>query len=69
VLRTATVNAARALRREKDIGSVEAGKRADLIVLGANPLDAIANTGSIEWVIKGGRVFRPSDLLNGQAEH
>ena len=56
VLRAATINAARALRKDAEIGTVEAGKRADLVVLGANPLEDIANTARIEMVLQAGRV-------------
>jgi imidazolonepropionase-like amidohydrolase len=56
VLRMATMNAALALRQ--NIGSVEAGKEADLVVLGANPLQSLDHTERIELVIKGGRIVR-----------
>jgi len=64
ILRSATLNAAGALHRERTIGSIEVGKRADLVVLGGNPLDRIANTEQIQFIIKGGRVFRQADLLS-----
>jgi imidazolonepropionase-like amidohydrolase len=37
---------------------VEAGKDADLVVLGGNPLEAVQNTERIEMVIKGGQIYR-----------
>jgi len=40
-----------------DLGSIEAGKLADFIVLDANPLDDIHNTNSVRWVVKGGVVY------------
>jgi tetratricopeptide (TPR) repeat protein len=43
-LQTATVNVARYLRHSGEFGTVEAGKRADLVLLEGNPLAAIANT-------------------------
>jgi hypothetical protein len=43
-LRAATINGARYLGLDKDIGSLETGKLADLIVLDANPLENIRNT-------------------------
>lgn len=67
VLQSATLVAARALQRETDSGSVEAGKLADLLVLNADPLADIANTARVHFVVKGGRVNRPADLFN-QAE-
>lgn len=67
VLRTATSNPARFLKRD-DIGRVAPGVRADLVVLAANPLDDIQNTTRIVTVIANGRVFDRtglSDLLTG----
>jgi predicted amidohydrolase YtcJ len=38
-LRCYTINGARALRLEDEIGSIEVGKRADMVILAANPFD------------------------------
>ena len=46
VLRVATIFGAEAIGHEKDLGSLEAGKLADLQVLDKNPLDDIRNTES-----------------------
>lgn len=51
VLRTATVEPAVAMRREAELGTLEVGKRADLVLLGNNPLEAIANLEAIEGVM------------------
>ena len=56
VIRIATSNAARALRREHEFGSITPGLRADLILLSKNPLDAITNTRAIDLVIQNGHV-------------
>jgi imidazolonepropionase-like amidohydrolase/Tol biopolymer transport system component len=56
-LRAGTIDGARYLGLDKDIGSLEPGKLADLIVLDANPLEDIRNTESIHWVIANGRVY------------
>ena len=56
-LRTATVNPATYLGTTADWGTIESGKRADLVLLSANPLDDIRNTMRIETVIFGGRVL------------
>ena len=58
VLRMATINGARALRKDAEIGTVETGKRADLVVLRGNPLTGIANTARIEMVLQRGNVIR-----------
>jgi imidazolonepropionase-like amidohydrolase len=54
VLKMTGENAARALRSQ-DVGLIEAGRLADLVLLSANPLQNIGNTRSIRWVMKGGR--------------
>jgi adenine deaminase len=54
VLRTATVEPQRAMRRD-EAGTIEVGKRADLILLRANPLEAIANLAAIDGVAVRGR--------------
>jgi imidazolonepropionase-like amidohydrolase len=61
-LRAATLNPARYLGREKDFGTVENGKIADLVLLDANPLDDIANTKKISAVIYGGKFFARASL-------
>ena len=45
-----------------DRGTLEAGKRADLIVLDANPLDAIRNLQTVRLVMKGGTLYRSADI-------
>ena len=52
----ATQVSSRLLRMEGEIGSVEAGKLADLVVLGADPLEDISNVRRVEMVIKDGRI-------------
>jgi imidazolonepropionase-like amidohydrolase len=63
IIQAAPINAARMIGREKDLGTVEAGKFADLLILAANPLDDIRNIKTIHRVIKGGTVFDPAELL------
>ncbi|MFN8571329.1 MAG: amidohydrolase family protein [Gemmatimonadaceae bacterium] len=57
VLRVGTIFGAEAIGLSRYIGSVEAGKWADLIVLDRNPLDDIKNTNSIRYVMKNGRLY------------
>jgi len=63
VLRIATRNGAEALDILEEVGTIEGGKLADIVVLKANPLDNIVNTREIEIVIKAGRRFAPETLL------
>jgi len=60
VLRAATQNAARVLGLD-DLGTVQVGKRADLVLLDANPLEKVRNTVKIRAVVCGGKFFdRPA---------
>jgi imidazolonepropionase-like amidohydrolase len=61
-LQTATRNPALFLNRLVDMGTVEKGKRADLVLLDANPLEDIANTRRIRAVVLAGRYFARPDL-------
>jgi imidazolonepropionase-like amidohydrolase len=66
VLRAATLHNATALQQHKHLGSVEAGKLADMLVLSANPLTDIRRSRSIDCVIRGGILLQPADLLAGR---
>ncbi len=61
-LRSATLNPAIFLKREKELGSVEAGKLADLLLLDANPLNDIKNTKKINAVITNGKYLPKPEL-------
>jgi imidazolonepropionase-like amidohydrolase len=61
-LRTATINAAKYVGKEKEIGTVSVGKIADLILLDANPLLDINNTRKINSVVLNGRLLQRNDL-------
>lgn len=61
-LRAATIHGADAIGLAKDLGSLEAGKLADLQVLDRNPLADIKNSNSIKYVMKNGRLYDGNTL-------
>lgn len=65
ILTAATANGARALGMADRIGTIEAGKLADLIILNSDPLDDVRNLRDIDLVLKGGYVFAPRELIQG----
>ena len=60
-LAAATTTPAEFLRASKEWGTIETGKRADLLLLSANPLEDIRNTSRIEAVVIGGRWLDPAE--------
>lgn len=68
VIRCATINGASYLGMDKEIGSLERGKLADLIVMNQNPLDDIRNSNNIKYVMVNGRLY-DSDSMNEIGNH
>ena len=66
VIRTATINNAKALNAQHDLGSIEVGKLADLVVVEANPLMDIRNARATRLVIKNGEVYELERLIRGE---
>lgn len=62
-LRAATLTAAEALGKDRELGSIEPGKLADMLVVNADPLVDIGNASKIDLIIKGGTQYRPADLV------
>ena len=67
-LRTGTINAARALHAESEFGTVDVGKRADLLLLEANPLGDISNIKRRSGVMLRGRWLPETELRGRLAE-
>lgn len=68
VLVMATLNGAKHMAREHELGTIAPGKIADLVVLDENPVDDIRNVSSVRLVIKDGRVYDPGDLVRDTPE-
>jgi imidazolonepropionase-like amidohydrolase len=67
-LKTATINAAEYIGAGNDIGSLEKGKLADLLILDKNPLEHIENTSSISMVMINGRLY-DTETMNEIGNH
>lgn len=61
-LEVASLHSARFIGIDKDVGSLEVGKLADLMILNANPLEDIRNTVNLQYVMKGGRLYDAATL-------
>ena len=68
-LLAATRNAAIAIggEAEHSIGTIEAGRYADLLLLDKSPLEDIHNLDGVQWIMQGGRLWRPWQLRSGIA--
>ncbi len=61
-IQAATIVPARAMGIDKESGTVEKGKRGDLILINGNPLEDIHNTRNVEYVITNGTMYRTAEL-------
>ena len=62
MLKVATIQGAYAIGLDKELGSIEKGKLADLVILNEDPLDEIRNTNSVDMVMKNGRMYDGDNL-------
>ena len=70
-LQAATIVPARSLGMDTEIGSLEVGKLADMVILSGDPLDNIRNTERVETVVLGGRAYDATtmnEVVTGDAE-
>ncbi|MES3630395.1 MAG: amidohydrolase family protein [Longimonas sp.] len=67
-LRSATMHGATYLGMDHELGSLEAGKRADIVVLRSSPLDDIRNSEDIAYVMKSGRLY-DAETMNEVGNH
>ena len=63
-IQAATFNPARAMKLDKDTGSIAAGKRADLVILDGNPLETISNIRTARFVVANGVMYECERLWN-----
>ncbi|MEQ9413510.1 MAG: amidohydrolase family protein, partial [Cyclobacteriaceae bacterium] len=68
ILINSTLNGAKLMGKEKELGSIAPGKLADIVVLDKNPLEDIANYRTINVVMKDGETFDPKELLPPTSE-
>jgi imidazolonepropionase-like amidohydrolase len=61
-IQAATIVPARVMKLDSELGTVEPGKRADLIIVGANPLESIHNIRKVESVITNGTMYNSAEL-------
>ena len=64
LLKTCTSNAARFFNEEKQLGTIEQNKQANLIILDKNPLEDIKNLEFVNTIIKSGKIINAADVLN-----
>ncbi len=64
VLKLATIKSAEITGVDANYGSIEEGKKADLILINGNPLDNISAIRRVEWTMKGGNIFYAKELYN-----
>ena len=62
VLQIATIRAAQFMKDDREYGSISVGKVADIIIVGGQPAERIADLANIETVIRGGRLYNVRDL-------
>jgi hypothetical protein len=63
ILKVATLLGAEGIGLDTDLGSIETGKLADLVILNSDPLDNIRNTADISYILKNGYMYE-ADTLN-----
>ncbi|MFT5132935.1 MAG: imidazolonepropionase-like amidohydrolase, partial [Gammaproteobacteria bacterium] len=62
IIVAATKNGAEVIGQGKTLGTLEAGKLADIIVVKGNPLTDISDIGNVEWLVKNGKLLDPNKL-------
>lgn len=63
IIQSATINPVKILNHQDSLGSIAVGKKADLVLLNANPVDDIRNISQIDLVVNKGHVIKPGTLI------
>jgi imidazolonepropionase-like amidohydrolase len=61
-IQAATIVPARVMKMDKEVGTIEFGKRADLVITNGNPLDNISNIRNVKYVVTGGEIYDAEQL-------
>jgi imidazolonepropionase-like amidohydrolase len=61
-IKTATITPAQVMKMDKESGSIEAGKHADITIVDGDPLTSIREIRKVTLVIKSGRIYDPGKL-------
>jgi imidazolonepropionase-like amidohydrolase len=67
-LQAATINAAQALGKERELGMVAEGALADMVLVEGSPLADIRNASRVSLIVKDGTLYKPDDLLSTAAQ-
>ena len=62
VLRIATINAAKVMKRDTELGSIAPGKLADLIIVDGNPVSRMSDIRRVTYVMKDGAIYDPAAM-------
>lgn len=68
IIQASTLNGAKVLNKENEFGTISIGKKANLILLDENPIEALDNITKIDRVVNRGVVFNPEDLVKDTPE-
>lgn len=68
IIRSATINAAKGFGKEKDLGSIEKGKLADLLLLNSDPTASLPVPAGIRTIFHHGAIIRPENLIQSTPE-
>ncbi|MEP6675545.1 MAG: amidohydrolase family protein, partial [Ferruginibacter sp.] len=68
LLQSSTINAAKSIGKQNEWGSIAKNKKANMVLLNANPLDSIANWRKIDWIINKGIAMKPDTIIKNSPE-